>query len=142
MSDALTLVILLAVVALTTALVPFLIQLRKTAAAMEKLAESASRDISRITEDVHATRERIDQVAARIEQAAEKVSSLPTTVAGLGGTLRTAVDLFVARPLGGGVWGPIVTAIGSLLGNWLASRRSGLAKKAPTSDLPAKGEAS
>lgn len=142
MSDALTLVLILAVVTLTAALVPFLIQLRKTAAAMEKLAESASRDISRITEDVHATRERIDAVATRLEQAADRVSALPTTVAGLGGTFRNAVELLVTRPAGGGLWGPIVATIGSFVGNWLATRGGGLAKPTPAAGMPGKGEAS
>jgi hypothetical protein len=64
MSQFLQVFIVLAVAALTVTLCMFLIQARKTAQAMERLAESARCDIKSISEDVHEVRLRVDELAA------------------------------------------------------------------------------
>ena len=62
---ALTLQIITAgvLVALCACLVPLLLQLRRTAKAVEKLADSARQDLQAIAGDVHQVRQRVDQVA-------------------------------------------------------------------------------
>lgn len=52
---------------LTAAAVPLLIQLRRTAIAVERLAESAAQDLKQVAEDVHATRAQVEGLVARFQ---------------------------------------------------------------------------
>lgn len=63
MNIALQVVLALAVAALTAALIPLLLQLRRTAAALETFAHDARRDLNRVAEDLHQTRVRVDGLA-------------------------------------------------------------------------------
>ena len=63
MAPMLQIVIAGVLVALCVCLVPLILQLRRTAAAVEKLAESARQDLNGIAGDVHQVRLRVDQVA-------------------------------------------------------------------------------
>jgi hypothetical protein len=62
---ALTLQFILAgvLVALCACLVPLLLQLKRTAQAVEKLADSARQDLGGIARDVHQVRQRVDELA-------------------------------------------------------------------------------
>jgi hypothetical protein len=69
MSETLQIVLALVLVALAGFLVPLLVQLRRTAKAMEELAKSTSRDISRVAEDVNHIRVQVEEVTALAKDA-------------------------------------------------------------------------
>ena len=63
MAPMLQIIIAAVLVALCACLVPLLLQLRRTARAVEKFADSARQDLSGMAGDVHQVRQRVDQVA-------------------------------------------------------------------------------
>lgn len=76
MSLALQIVLILFVVAVGACLVPLLIQIRRTARAVEELAQGARRDLASIAEDVHGARVQLDRVSGMVERSLE----MPTTI--------------------------------------------------------------
>ncbi len=63
MTPILQVVLAVVLVVLCACLVPLLLQLRKTAAAIQGLAESARTDLSAIAADVHQVSVRVDELA-------------------------------------------------------------------------------
>jgi len=72
-----------ALVVLVGFMVPLLLQLRRTAAAAERLADSARRDLDRMAEDIHHMRLQTDEVAGMAKQALEIPSAVGQMVSGL-----------------------------------------------------------
>lgn len=64
MTHVLQAVAALLLLALGAYLVPLLIQLRRTSAALEELAKSTSRDISRVADDIHQIRQQVEEIGA------------------------------------------------------------------------------
>lgn len=83
MSLALQIVLCLAVAVLTVFLVLLLVQARRTAAAVERLAESAAQDLRRVSEDIHEVRKQVDGVAALLRGTLELPSTITQVVAGI-----------------------------------------------------------
>lgn len=83
MSLALELTLCAAIAALTIFLVLLLIQARRTAAAVERLAESATRDLRQISEDIHEVRVRTVETTTLIQRTLELPSALTQVVAGI-----------------------------------------------------------
>jgi len=92
---AIWLQIVLAVVLVTLGafLVPLLLQLRRTAAAVERLAESARLDLDQIANDVHHLRARVDGLA---DLAAESLE-LPIGIGRIVTMLVKALELIVGK---------------------------------------------
>lgn len=76
MSPILQISLAILLLGLGAALIPLLIQLRKTAIAMEELAKSTQQDISRVADDVHQIRIQVDEVTVMAKEAL----SLPSTI--------------------------------------------------------------
>lgn len=83
-----------AVVLVVAFLVPLLMQLRLTAGAVQRLAESAREDLDSITADVRQVRQRVDSVADLAAQSLE----VPATISALFGGLGRAVPSLLGRP--------------------------------------------
>lgn len=85
-------------------LIPLLLQLRRTAAAVQGLAESARQDLNLISADVHHLRERADALADLASEGMELpatlnhiLGSIANTLANyLGGRPSPLVDLLLA----------------------------------------------
>ena len=109
-------ILVLAVVVLAAFLIPLLIQLHRTAKAVEALAENARQDLASIAEDVHEARLQMEKVATLAEQtlafpaaagslAASLTRSLGTLLTGTASpwmeaavaALRLAID-YLRRP--------------------------------------------
>jgi len=95
---ALEIVALVAIVVLVGALVPLLLQARRTAQALQHLAESAQADIRQVATDIHAVRERADAVADLAQRSLELPSALSQVAFG---AVR-ALPSFFGRSSGGG----------------------------------------
>ena len=76
-------IVCLAIVTVTVFLAMLLHQARRTAVAMEKLAESAAKDLRQVAEDVHAVRTRVVEVTDLAKSALEMPSALTQVVSGL-----------------------------------------------------------
>ena len=83
MSHILPITLSLAVVVLTVFLVLLLIQARRTAAAVERLAESAVRDLHQVSTDIHEVRMRVDEMAELAKGTLELPSALTQVVSGI-----------------------------------------------------------
>jgi hypothetical protein len=79
MDRTLQFVLVLVVVVLAGFLVPLLMQLNRTAKAMQALAESAKEDLSKMSGDVHEVRLHIERLAALTERSLE----LPATASAM-----------------------------------------------------------
>ena len=79
----LQIVLSLAVAVLTIFLVLLLVQARRTAAAVERLAEGAARDLRQVAEDIHAVRNQVEDVASLVRRASELPSTLTQVVTGV-----------------------------------------------------------
>lgn len=118
MGLALQIVLILFLVAVGAYLIPLLVQLRRTARAVETLAQGAKEDLSSIAGDVHQARAQLDKVSGMVEASLAMPSTIGASVArfvqSLSGMLerarspwmdaavtagRIAVDLF-SRPRG------------------------------------------
>jgi uncharacterized membrane protein len=88
---ALWLQVLLAIVlvALCACLVPLLLQLRRTAAAVQQLAESARTDLHQVAADVHHLRERADALAELAAVSMQLPLGLSRIVAGTAQAIET-----------------------------------------------------
>ena len=87
MSLPLQFVLGLALATLTVFLVLLLIQARRTAAAVERLAEGAIRDLANVAADIHEVRSRVDEVAVLVNRALDLPSVLTQVVTGIIGGL-------------------------------------------------------
>ena len=87
MSNLLQVVLALAVAALTAALIPLFIQLRRTAQAVEQFSKRAEQDLSQMAEDLHATRLRVEGLADLAQRGLEHPGPLGQVVFGLVGAL-------------------------------------------------------
>jgi hypothetical protein len=83
MSLVLQITLSLAVVVLTVFLVLLLIQARRTAAAMERLAESAAQDLRQVAEDIHEVRNQVEAVATLTKDVFEVPSTLTQVISGV-----------------------------------------------------------
>lgn len=79
MDRVLQFVLVVVLLVLTGFIVPLLLQLMRTAKAVEVLAESAREDLRQIALDVHQTRESLDRVTSLVERSLE----FPATAGGL-----------------------------------------------------------
>ncbi|HJV48796.1 MAG TPA: DUF948 domain-containing protein [Geothrix sp.] len=83
MTMALQIILGLAILAVAAFLIPFLFQARRTALALERLAESSSRDLGRIAEDIHAVRTEVEGLTQRAARHMDHPSALTRIVIGL-----------------------------------------------------------
>jgi hypothetical protein len=112
MSLPLQVVLGLAVVTLTVFLVLLLVQARRTAAAVERLADSATRDLRQMAEDIHEVRRQVDEVAGLARSILELPSALTQVLVGLA----QAVPAFFRRERSSSVWiDSLLTAIQTAL---------------------------
>ena len=88
MDRILQIILALVVVVLGACLVPLLLQLYRTAKALQILAESAQQDLRRISSEIHEARLQMERVAALAERSLE----FPATLSSLAAAF--------ARPLG------------------------------------------
>ncbi len=100
MSLPLQIVLCLAVVTLTIFLVLLLIQARRTATAVERLADSATQDLRQVAEDIHEVRRQLDEVAGLARSTLELPSALTQVVTGLA----QAVPAFFRRGRSSSDW--------------------------------------
>jgi hypothetical protein len=91
MSWWLQVILALVLLAVGGLLVPLLLQLRRTAAAVQALAESARADLDLITADVHHLRARVDGLADQATGCLE----LPISLARMAGTASRAFETFL-----------------------------------------------
>lgn len=112
MSHILPITLSLAVVVLTVFLVLLLIQARRTAAAVERLAESAVRDLHQVSTDIHEVRMRVDEVA----DLAKNTLSLPSTLTQVvSGIIRGMPAFFTRRRSSGNIYSMLLTGIRTVL---------------------------
>ena len=125
---ALWLQIILAIVlvALCACLVPLLLQLRRTAASVQLLAESARADLKQITDDVHHLRERADGLADLAVASLEWPMGLGRIVSGAVQT----VEAFLGQ---GGPWmGALLTGLKFALNLIRRPKKEAETKEAPS----------
>ena len=72
-----------ATIVLTVFLAMFLFQARRTAAAVERFAESAARDLHQVSTDIHAVKGHAEDVAALVKGTFGLPSALTQVVTGL-----------------------------------------------------------
>ena len=83
MSLVLQIVLGLSIATLTVFIVLLLLQARRTAASVQRLAESAAQDLHRVAEDVHEVRQRVDEVAQIAKNTFEVPSMVSQVVTGI-----------------------------------------------------------
>ncbi len=83
MSLALQLLLGLSIATVTIFLVILLLQARRTAASVQRLAESAAQDLRRVAEDVHEVRLRVEEVTQLAKTTFEGPSLLSQMITGL-----------------------------------------------------------
>jgi uncharacterized protein YoxC len=88
MPIALEWTLILVLVALALAVVPLLLQLRKTAQGLDQFLLSARRDLSQISEDVHASRIRVDHLAATLQITLNDLSTFTNSIREVGITVK------------------------------------------------------
>jgi hypothetical protein len=106
MSLALQIVLCLAVTVLTVFLVLLLIQARRTAKAVEQLAESASHDLHQVSGDLHEIRARVEGVTGSVMNILETPSVLSQVVTGV---IRGIPAFFHKREDSGDIFATLVT---------------------------------
>nr|WP_320132756.1 DUF948 domain-containing protein [uncultured Holophaga sp.] len=79
----LEIILALAVIVLVGFLVPLLLQLRRTAQAMEDLARTARNDLDHMTQDVHCIRLQTEEMAKVVGETLELPRTLSRTLTGL-----------------------------------------------------------
>jgi hypothetical protein len=119
-------VLAIVLVVLCGVLVPLLLQLRRTAAAVQGLAESARADLGQITADVHHLRIRADDLVDMAAASLEGPVSLGRFTAGAVG----AVEALLGK--GGLGWlSPVLSGL-KLVVNFLRRPKKGAASKEDT----------
>lgn len=88
MPIALEVTLILVLVAVTAGLVPLLVQLRRTARALDLFLLSTKKDLAQISEDVHASRLRMDHLAGTLQLTLCEISVFAKSVGELGSSLK------------------------------------------------------
>jgi len=109
MGSGLTVVTAIVLVVLCAFLVALILQLRRTAMAVQALAEGARADIHQVAEDIHQMRIQVDQVAG----LAERSLSLPVALGNLAG----AIPALLGR--GASPWLETILAVARMVMNYL-----------------------
>lgn len=89
MNVLLQITLIAVLIALAAGLVPLLMQLRRTAHAMEILLASSRRDLDQITQDVHEVRLRMDALAGSLQGSLNELSRFTEAVGEIGRSLQT-----------------------------------------------------
>jgi hypothetical protein len=89
----LQIVLAVVLVAVAACLIPLLLQLRRTATAVQHLAESARTDLQQVAADVHHLRNRADELADLATSSMELPMSIGRIVAGTA----TALETYLGR---------------------------------------------
>jgi hypothetical protein len=84
MATWLQVILAIVLVGVGICLVPLLLQLRRTAAAVQQLAESARGDLRQVADDVHHLRGRADELADMAAASLELPLGLGRVLAGVG----------------------------------------------------------
>jgi hypothetical protein len=122
----LQLVLAIVLLVLCGVLVPLILQLRRTAAAVEGLAQSARADLGQITADIHHLRTRADDLVDMAAASLEGPVSLGRFTAGA----VNAVEALLGR--GGMGWlSPLLTGL-KMVVNFLRRPKKGAASKETT----------
>lgn len=108
MSLVLQVVLSLSIATLTVFLVLLLVQARRTAASVQRLADSAARDLHQIATDVHEARRKLEEVADLARRAFELPSMLTQVVAGI---MRGLPAAFAGPGLSGGFFRGLLTGL-------------------------------
>jgi hypothetical protein len=93
MATWLQVILAIVLVGVGVCLVPLLLQLRRTAAAVQQLAESARGDLRQVADDVHHLRGRADELADMAASSMELPLGLGRILAGVG----QGLEGFLAR---------------------------------------------
>ena len=93
MATWLQVILAIVLVGVGVCLVPLLLQLRRTAAAVQQLAESARGDLRQVADDVHHLRSRADELADMAASSMELPLGLGRVLAGVG----QGLEGFLAR---------------------------------------------
>ena len=88
MPAAVAVTIIVVLVALAGALVPLLVQLRRTAKVLDAFLVSSGRDLSQLAEDVHASRLRMDRLATSLQTSLDELSVFTSGLSEAGRTLK------------------------------------------------------
>lgn len=112
MTMALQIILGLAILGVASCLIPFLIQARRTAVALERLAESSSRDLERIADDIHVVRTQVEDVVQRATHSLEHPSVLTQVAMGF---LRITSGFFNNQQRGPDFLESLLTGIRSAL---------------------------
>ena len=88
MPIALQVTVIVVLLALVAALVPLLIQLRRTAMGLEVFLASSRKDLAQIAEDVHASRLRMDHLAGSFQIYLDELLSFVQVMGEMGRTVR------------------------------------------------------
>ncbi len=126
MTMVLQIILGVAILAVVAFLIPFLFQARRTALALERLAESSSRDLARIAEDIHVVRTEVEAVTQRAAHSLEHPSVLTQIVIGL---LQASTSFFTPREGGRNILVALLTGLRSAL-HWF--RRQSAASEGGT----------
>lgn len=121
MSLLLQIVLSLSIAVVTVLLGMLLVQARRTAASMERLAESAAQDLRQMAGDVHEVRVKLVEVADLARGAFELPSTLTQVVAGL---VRGMPAFFARRRSSGRFLEALLTGIQSAV-HLLRGRKAG-----------------
>ncbi|GLH70350.1 hypothetical protein GETHPA_18830 [Geothrix rubra] len=121
MSMLLQIVLSLSIVTVTILLGMLLVQARRTAASVERLAESAAQDLHRMAGDVHELRLKVVEVADLARGVFELPSTLTQVVAGV---VRGMPAFFVRRRPTGRILEALLTGIQSAV-HLLRGRKAG-----------------
>ena len=98
---------------LVAAIVPVLLQLRRTLEAAEETLESTGRRANEALEGLTATLERVNRAVDTLEQGVGRVSSLLEVLGGIGETLsRVKSSVGTVASLGSIVGGAVMAAMG------------------------------
>jgi len=108
----LQIVLCLAVIVLTVFLVLLLVQARRTAKAVERLAESAAQDLRQVSGDLHEIRTRVDGIAGSVMNVIEPPSVLSQVVTGV---VRAVPALFHRRADSLDIFESLVTGVETAL---------------------------
>lgn len=121
MSLLLQVVLSLSIATITVLLGLLLVQARRTAASVERLAESAAQDLHQMADDVHEARLKVVEVADFARSAFELPSTLTQVVAGL---VRGMPAFFARRRSSGRFLEALLTGLQSAV-HWLRGRKEG-----------------
>ncbi len=124
MPEPLMWVLILAIAVLTSVLVPLMLQLRKTAMAVERLATTASSDIHSISQDVHSVREKVDAIAETVRRTAARFSNVTEALGSIGALVKAvAGNISRRRAAKASLWRNLLSMLISLITSYFAARQ-------------------